>query len=78
MQLSSVNTVINNLKRTWGIIRSLAGMGDQETRIDSLVINGERIADSVIMANKFNNYFTGIAQSLAEKFLFLLLPLRNT
>jgi len=57
----------NNLKRTWSLIRSLAGMGGHETNIDSLLVNGEMITNPAMMANKFNNYFTGIAQSLAEK-----------
>jgi Reverse transcriptase (RNA-dependent DNA polymerase)/Endonuclease-reverse transcriptase len=57
----------NDLKRTWGLIRSIMKMGEQESKIDSLKINGDRIDAAEMMANKFNNYFTSIAQSLAEK-----------
>ena len=42
-------------------------MGEHESKIESLIINGVRIEDAEIMANKFNNYFTNIAHSLAEK-----------
>ena len=41
--------------------------GNHEPGIESIQVNGERIEAAEIMANKFNNYFTNIANSLAEK-----------
>jgi len=42
-------------------------MGEQDTKIESLKINGTKTDDPDVMANAFNNYFSSIAQSLAEK-----------
>ena len=57
----------NDLKKTWSLIRSIVKMGEHESKIESLIINGDRTEDAELMANKFNNYFTNIARSLAEK-----------
>jgi Reverse transcriptase (RNA-dependent DNA polymerase) len=57
----------NDLKKTWSLIRSIVKRGEQESKIESLNVNGEKIETGEIMANKFNNYFTSIAHSLAEK-----------
>ena len=60
----------NDLKKTWSLIRSMmkfGNHGNHEPGIESIQVNGERIEDTEIMANKFNNYFTNIANSLAEK-----------
>lgn len=70
MQLNSVNVIIT-LERPGVLFAHLLGLETMQ-----LVINGERITDSVTMANKFNNYFTGIAQALAENFLILQPPLK--
>jgi hypothetical protein len=42
-------------------------MNKSEKAIDTLCIAGVNINDPSIMAEKFNNYFTGLAQSLVDK-----------
>src|ERR1043165_5090851 len=42
-------------------------LGNGETRIEALTINGTTVRDANVMANEFNSYFTNIAHSLAEK-----------
>jgi len=48
-------------------------MGKQETKIkiDSRVTNVDRIADSELINNKFKNYITDSAQSVAKKLIDL-------
>ena len=42
-------------------------MGQRDTSIESLNVNGTRIEDAETIANKLNNYFVSIAQSLDDK-----------
>ena len=42
-------------------------MRKQESKSDSLKVNEERVEAAEIMVNKFNSYFTSIANSVAEK-----------
>src|SRR6218665_1829518 len=56
------------LKKTWSILRELIGKGtDCDTSIDSLKVTEIRLTDPLVIADKFNSYFTGIAQSLERK-----------
>jgi Reverse transcriptase (RNA-dependent DNA polymerase) len=58
----------NNLRKTWDLLRTLIGRDNNlDTNISSLNINGTKSSDPQAIANKFNNYFTGIAESLAQK-----------
>ena len=57
------------MKRTWSLIRSLIGVENYESSITFLNSDGVKIEDPEAIANKFNCYFTGIAQSLANKIL---------
>ena len=57
----------HNLKKTWCVIRSLLKADDSSGYIESVTVNGTRINDADLMAEKFNAYFTNIGQSLAEK-----------
>ena len=63
----------NDLRKTWRVIRSLINLNKSEKQVDSLTIAGINITDPDILAEKFNGYFTGLAQSLVEK-----LPPSNT
>ena len=57
----------NDLRKTWRVIRSIINKNTSENSIDALCIAGTKIVDPSIMAEKFNNYFTGLAQSLVDK-----------
>ena len=66
MQLNSVNTV-TTLKKTWKLLRTLIGSTDNDDcNIKSLRTNGTSTTDPMKIATKLNNYFTGIAHSLAK------------
>jgi hypothetical protein len=56
-----------DLKKTWSLIRSITNMGPRDTTIESLNVNGAKIEDAEIIANKLNNYFVNIAQDLDDK-----------
>jgi len=56
-----------DLKATWKLIRSIMQLGNGDTRIEALTINGATVKDANVMANALNHYFTNIAHSLAEK-----------
>jgi len=58
----------NDLKKTWSLIRSIANMGQRDTTIESLKVNGTRIEDAETIANKLNNYFVSIAQSWTTRY----------
>ena len=57
----------NDLRKTWRVIRSLINTSNPEKGIGTLRIDGVEVTDPTIMADKFNNYFTGLAQSLVDK-----------
>jgi exonuclease III len=57
----------NDMKRTWNIIKSLVNSKTVETKIEALTINDLTVTDDEVIAEKFNNYFTGIAQNLSAK-----------
>jgi hypothetical protein len=59
-----------DIKKTWSIIKSIVNSKTSDTIIESLSVNGQPITNSELIAEKFNNYFTGIAQNLSKKFLF--------
>jgi len=57
----------SDLKHTWKIIRSILNTSNNNTKIDELCINGVKITDAETMAEKFNSYFSSIAQTLSDK-----------
>ena len=57
----------NNLRQTWKLIRNVIGnVNNDDSNIKSLNLNGTLITDPLKIATKFNNFFTGIANSLAK------------
>src|SRR6218665_3323779 len=56
-----------DIKHTWNVIKTIIKSKPTENLIESLTVDGKSITDSKIMAEKFNNYFTGIAHNLASK-----------
>ena len=67
----------NDLKKTWRIIRSIINNNNPDKAIDTLCIDGIKITDPLILAEKFNNYFTGLAQSLIDKLPNSTTPFNN-
>jgi exonuclease III len=59
----------NDLKMTWKIIRAAMHIENKKVKVESLIINGNKIEDPEQIANSFNNYFTNIASDLANKTL---------
>ena len=56
---------LGNIKGTWKLIRNIC-YGHQDTSIEKLVSNGTTINNSADMAEIFNNFFTNIANDLAD------------
>ena len=58
----------NDLKTTWKLIRSALQLeNNTTTRISAIKIDGTRIEDPGIIANKFNEYFINLPRDLANK-----------
>ena len=55
----------SNPKKSWEIIKNLAGFKNRENRcVSSLDINGENVTDSEAIANSFLDYFSTVASNL--------------
>ena len=61
------NKCNNDLKKTWSLIRTITNTGQRDKAIESIKLDGTKIVDAEIIANKLNNYFVSIAQVLADK-----------
>ena len=57
----------HNLKQTWHTIKSILKMKAPDALIKLIMVNGAEITESGLIAEKFNNYFTGIEQDLVDK-----------
>ena len=58
----------HNLEQTWHTITSFLKLkATDELLIKLISVNGTEITESGLIAEKFNNYFTGIAQDLVDK-----------
>jgi Reverse transcriptase (RNA-dependent DNA polymerase) len=57
----------NDIKKTWQLIKSLITSNDQDSHIKELKIDGQKVSDPAIMAEKFNCYFSSIASNLSKK-----------
>ena len=56
------------LKKTWQILRkAINNSCKKENSIQSIIVNNECISDPLIMANKFNEFFSQIAHVIVEK-----------
>ena len=57
----------NNLSLVWRTIKRILYSNQKSDIIDCINVNGHKITDKSSMAQKFNEYFTNIGPSLAEK-----------
>ena len=56
------------LKKTWQILRkAINNSCKKENSIQNIIINNECISDPLIMANKFNEFFSQIAHEIVDK-----------
>jgi hypothetical protein len=53
------------------VIRKIVKTDNKDSTIKELSIDGKRTSNLELMANRFNTYFTGIAETLSEKYLHL-------
>ena len=69
-----------NPKKTWEIINEIRGKSKVSTK-DDFVVDGERVISRRIIANKFNAYFTSLANNLNQEVLssdrFHVQPLKS-
>lgn len=56
----------NNMRKTWSVIKDLAGMGKTREGIKSLLVDGREVSGEHELAEAFNVYFTQIASRLDE------------
>ena len=54
-------------KQTWQIIKTILKVKKPDTLINSITSNGVEITDGLQISEKFNSYFTGVAQELVDK-----------
>ena len=65
---SEIHLHKNNMKKTWGTLNSLLGRNKQHKLPDFFHDNdGRKLNDAATIASNFNEYFTQIGSSLAEK-----------
>ena len=64
---SSLENSNGNPKKTWGIINEVLGRNRVKVGISEVVVDGDSINDKTSIAQSFNDYFSGIASSLASK-----------
>jgi hypothetical protein len=57
----------NNLKKYWSIINSILGRKQPSNIPSQLLIDGARISDPLLIANAFNDFFSDIANQLAQQ-----------
>src|SRR6218665_2454809 len=57
----------SDLKQTWQIIKTILKVKIPDTLINYITSNGVEIIDGLQIAEKFNSYFTGVAQELVDK-----------
>ena len=69
-----------NPKKTWEIINEIRGKSKVSTK-DDFVVDGERVISRRIIANKYNAYFTSLANNLNQEVLssdrFHVQPLKS-
>ena len=58
----------HNPKKTWQVINELRGKSKNQLK-DDFIIDGNRVICRRTIANKFNSYFTSLANNLNEKVL---------
>ena len=56
----------HNPKKTWEILNNIIGCNKSASKVTELNINGQTICDSKIIAEEFNNFFTGVGQRISD------------
>ena len=54
----------NNIRKTWKQLNNILNRHKKNQQIPQLSINGTLISDKIVIANKFNSYFTNVAFEL--------------
>ena len=57
----------NDTKKTWSLINETLNRNLKKQSTHEFLINAEMISDSIIIDNKFNQYFAHIGSILADK-----------
>jgi len=65
--LEKLNSVRNNLAKTWKILNSVISRTKTKGIIDEIVHNNKVIQDPTIIANNFNAFFANVGPNLAAK-----------
>ena len=58
---------LQNLKATWKMLNNIMGRNKQNHNDSSVIINDNEVTDYQLIANKFNEYFSTVAEKLMEK-----------
>ena len=57
----------SNIKNTWKGINKIINVSSKNRNTPSLIVNNKLISESLEVANKFNEYFSTIAENLQAK-----------
>jgi exonuclease III len=63
---------LGDSKRTWQVIKESLNIPPKQNNVPKIVVNEISITDDILIANKFNEYFSNIGPALADS-----LPLTN-
>jgi len=58
---------VNNLKKTWSLLNEALCKKKSNKSCVSLTINGNAITDPKLIADRFNHFFTSVAEKIASK-----------
>ena len=66
-----------NTKSGWTLIHFLAGLGNKNAskNMNAFLINGKLIADNIVLADSFNEYFVNIEKGIFQKITSTVDPL---
>jgi hypothetical protein len=57
----------NNLRKTWQILNDALNISKNKQKISQLTIDNNLISDPIVIANKFNEFFTSVAGEISSK-----------
>ena len=55
-----------NPQKTWQLLKEAIGSTSNNSKINELIVNGEKITDTTKMANCFNKFFANAGKKIAE------------
>ncbi len=64
---SDVRDANGNSKKLWDLLKKNIGMNKKDSKIDHLLINGEKISNTQDMSDKFNEHFAKIGPELTKE-----------